>query len=254
MSNNPILETKNLTIKVKESQRYLLRDVSFNLYESEKLSVFGGSGSGKSLLCKTLLGLKAANLSYSGELNFSHGEKTYDLTDERTLQKIRGRSIALVFQDIFNSLNPMLTVWTQFKLFSTKNNIPDLLKKVGFTDPQKIIKRYPSQLSGGELTRLGLAMAIAQQPKIIILDEAFRSIHAELQELFIEQLNSLVSDKKMSLLLVTHNVAILKKFADRIIILKDGKIIDETTIDQFFKSSKTDYGKRVLKVYKHLYL
>lgn len=252
--NNPLLDIHNLSVKNLDTGEYYLKNISFKLYGAEKLCIFGDSGSGKSLLCKSLLGLHAVNLKQSGSITYRENDRLYDLTDRNTLGKIRGKTIALMFQNIFSSLNPMLKIERQFNLISSKNRACELLKKVGFASPVKIMQQYPNELSGGELTRLGLAMVAAQQPKIIILDEAFRSIHVELQELFINHLNSLVSHENVSLIIVTHNVAIMQQFANRIILLKKGEIIDKTTPCQFFDSPKTEYGKSILKAYKDIYL
>ena len=224
----------------------LLKEISFSMNEGEILGIFGKSGSGKSLICKSIMNLQNHNLFKSGEIWF----KNMDLNNYKNLRKFRGKNLSIMFQNISKSLNPMLTLRKHIEQVS-KCNTNELLQDIGFQNSYEILNKYPHQLSGGELSRFGLALALAPSPDLLILDEAFTSIDDNLKTKFISLIKNLVQQNKTSILLVTHDLEIMHKLSDRFIVLENGEIIE--TGDDFFGNPTSNYLINSISSYKGLY-
>ena len=169
-----LLKIDNLSLLEIESGQYLLENISFELYKGEVLGIFGDSGCGKSLLCKSILGLYPHNLLRFGVIEYFDSSKYNSLINSTFLQEVRGKKISIMFQHVLKSLNPMLKNKFQIMQVNCLNyNYDEILKlflEIGLDEPNRIMEKYPHELSGGELTRFGLAMAILCNPEVLILD------------------------------------------------------------------------------------
>jgi len=239
-----ILDVQNLSLY--SGNVTLLIDISFTLEQGQIMTVFGPSGSGKSLLCKSILNLQNQNLHKTGKILFMNK----DISHQNNLKSVRGKTISIMFQSVSKSLNPMLTLGQHLVQVSKRNN-DDLLMDVGFSNPIEILQKYPHQVSGGELSRFGLALALAPNPRLLILDEAFTSIDDNLKTKFVNLIKNLVHQKQLSIILVTHDLDILDKLSDNYIVMQNGEIIE--TNNNLSTSSNSEYLKNSISSFKRLY-
>ncbi|MBN2281419.1 MAG: ABC transporter ATP-binding protein [Candidatus Marinimicrobia bacterium] len=214
----PLLSLQNLSLYAYDT--ILLDRISLSLEKGQILGLFGPSGSGKSLLCKSILNLQDKGLRRTGKIFFDG----INLFESQNLKQLRGRKISLMFQHVRQSLNPMLTVEKHFQQLGI-GDLKALFERVGLHEGQ-IQKKFSHQLSGGELSRVGLALALAPNPQLLILDEAFASIEERLQGQFIHLLQEEAQEKGRAIILVTHNLVILEKLSTHFIVLESGKITD----------------------------
>lgn len=252
-----VLKVEGLSL-FDDQERVLLKEISFQLNKGEILGVFGKSGSGKSLLCKSILNLYPYRFIKKGSIFYFNKDQKFDITQKRESNKISGNHISLMFQNVLKSLNPLLSNGTHILQLLTgryKRQLAiDLLKYVGFPNPQEIMKKYPSHLSGGELSRFGFALAIAKEPEILILDEAFASIDRKLQTLFEEKIRIFAKEMNRAVILVTHNPDIIKNLTDRVIIMNDGQVSEILNSSDLLLDPKSDYLMRIKTAYNNLYL
>jgi len=239
-----ILEVKNLTVLNRHTNELLLNNISFKLNQGEILGIVGESGSGK-----TLTGLSILGLLDKSVFNIKHGSIIYDNIDilklsDTELQKIRTRSISVVFQEPMLSLNPVQKISTQLveviKLHMNHNAdeqikvARDILIKTGLNDTQKILDSYPHMLSGGQRQRIMIAIALVCKPEILIADEPTTALDVTLQLQILELLKNVKTENNMSMLLISHDLDLIKNFADRVIILKNGVLLEEGSSFEIF--------------------
>ena len=254
-----ILEVKNLTVTAKNdpSQKKLLDSISFDLKQGQTLGIVGESGSGK-----TLTGLSITKLLDADVFNIKNGEiyfndkEVLSLSNEE-IRSIRGNKISMVFQEPMLSLNPVQTIQTQLeeiiKLHVTTNksevkNLSDkMLIKTGLTNSKKILESYPYMLSGGQRQRVMIAIALVCNPDILIADEPTTALDVTLQLQILELLKSLQQEREMSLILISHNLDLIKRYADKILILKNGHEIEQGTVNEIFTNPKNDYTKELIE-------
>lgn len=232
-----ILQIKNLTIKFEHNNHQFLAidDVSFDLKKNKITALIGQSGSGKSTLALAILGL-LRKTKVSGKIIFH--EKNIVESSEVELQKIRGKEISIIFQDPNSSLNPLHKVGDQIaeaikihnKKISKKalkERVHELMDIVGLTNTKSRLNNYPHQFSGGQKQRIMIAIALANNPKILIADEPTTSLDEDSQEEILTLLLKLKNELNLTILFISHNLRIVKKIADETLILKDGKLVDE---------------------------
>ena len=251
-----ILEIKNLTVINKNSKQLLLDNISFTLNKGQILGIVGESGSGK-----TLTGLSILNLLDPSIFDIMSGSIIYkDINilelSEQSIQKIRTKDISIVFQEPMLSLNPVQKVSTQIteviKLHITKNKIKqilvakDILFKTGLTDMQKVLDSYPHMLSGGQRQRVMIAIALVCNPDILIADEPTTALDVTLQLQILELLKSIKDEFNMSMLLISHDLDLIKNYTDRVIILKNGKLLEEGLTTSVFDKPKHSYTKDLI--------
>ncbi|HOX23215.1 MAG TPA: ABC transporter ATP-binding protein, partial [Elusimicrobiales bacterium] len=214
----PLLEIKDLSVEFRfDGQRqHALRGLSYRVFSGETVAVVGESGSGKTVQALAALGLLPEQAQVSaGEILFS-GEDLLKFSSEK-LRAVRGTGIAMVFQDPMTSLNPALTIGRQVtEAFKTNDKTPELRRKAtqllamtGIRQPEKRLDQYPHQLSGGMRQRVLLAMALACDPKVLIADEPTTALDVTVQAQLIAQLKRLQREKKMALVMITHNMGIV---------------------------------------------
>ena len=253
MSNNKLLSIKKLTIKI--GDQIILSNVSFDLKKNEVLGLVGESGSGKSFTALSVLDLiHLKNLKTEGKIIFN-GRELNELS-KKEYQKIRGKEISMIFQEPMSSLNPTMKCGDQIseiiinhekqsKKIAKKRSI-ELIKKVQLKNPKLVFEKYPFQLSGGQQQRIMIAIAIACKPKLLIADEPTTSLDSLVRNDIISLIKSLQNEYSMSVLFISHDLKLVSKFVDNLIVLKNGIIIEKGFSSQIFNSPKENYTKHLI--------
>jgi oligopeptide transport system ATP-binding protein len=234
-----------------------IRGASLDVYEGETLAIVGESGSGKSVFTKTFLGMLDKNGRITdGEMWF-HGEDMVKYTTEEQWLKVRGKKIAMVFQDPMTSLNPVRTIGEQIAEVimwhfgkthdEAKAETIELLAKVGIPDPEKRYKQYPGQFSGGMRQRVVIATAIACKPEILICDEPTTALDVTVQAQVLDLIKSLQKELKMSVVFITHDLGVVANVADWVAVMYAGKIVEYGNVHDIFKSPEHPYTKALLR-------
>ncbi|MBR1649387.1 MAG: ABC transporter ATP-binding protein [Alphaproteobacteria bacterium] len=245
-----LLEVKNLSIVA--GSRKVVDNISFNLERGEVLGVVGESGSGKSLSALSLLGL----FPCSNESSVKLSSQELVGADNKTLQNIRGNKIGFIFQEPMSSLNPLHKIGYQIaetimlhKKISLNKALSEavkLLRMVEIPDPEERISSYPFELSGGQRQRVMIAMAIANNPEILIADEPTTALDVTVQEQIIKLLISLKNKLNMSIIFISHDLAVIRKIADRVLVMKDGHIVESGLVREIFERPQNDYTKTLI--------
>ncbi|MCL2801398.1 MAG: ABC transporter ATP-binding protein [Treponema sp.] len=238
-----MLDIKALTVCVKKEKKtfIILDNISFSIKEGEILGLAGESGCGKSITALSIPNLLPQNISVlKGEINYNNCNLV--LLKEKELCGIRGNEIAVIFQDVRQSLNPMIRIGKQIteslelsqrlrkQKIDKENNktaVTDILKTLGFNNPQKIFNAFPHQLSGGMCQRIVTAIAAIKRPKLLLADEPSSSLDEESQEKCLSLLKEMNQKHKTSLLVISHDLSIIRQFCSRYLIMYAGKIIEE---------------------------
>ena len=256
MTLSPILTVKDLVISTSnESKKLTLVDnLSFELLPSEILSIVGESGSGKSITAKSILGLLPKNFSVSGEIKYY--EKNLIQTDEKAMLSVRGHEIGIVFQEPMTALNPVLSIGeqlTESMIISGKVDSKiayelalEMLNRVGIPHPKERMEQFPHEFSGGMRQRILIAMMMLMQPNILIADEPTTALDVTIQAQILDLLSALVQEEKMSMILITHDMGVVAQTADRVLVMKDGKKIEDGEVEEIFVGSKENYTNQLL--------
>ena len=256
MKVSPILTVKDLVITTSnESKKITLLDnLSFELLPSEILSIVGESGSGKSITAKSILGLLPKNFSVSGEIRYY--EKNLIQTDEKEMLSVRGHEIGLIFQEPMTALNPVLSIGeqlTESMIISRKVDSKiayemalEMLNRVGIPHSKERMLQFPHEFSGGMRQRILIAMMMLMEPNILIADEPTTALDVTIQAQILDLLSALVQEKKMSMILITHDMGVVAQTADRVLVMKDGKKIEDGKVEEIFVGSNEDYTKQLL--------
>ena len=256
MTLSPILTVKDLVISTSnESKKLTLVDnLSFELLPSEILSIVGESGSGKSITAKSILGLLPKNFSVSGEIKYY--EKNLIQADEKAMLSVRGHEIGLVFQEPMTALNPVLSIGeqlTESMIISGKVNSKvahglalEMLNRVGIPHPKERMEQFPHEFSGGMRQRILIAMMMLMEPNILIADEPTTALDVTIQAQILDLLSALVQEEKMSMILITHDMGVVAQTADRVLVMKDGKKIEDGEVEEIFVGSKENYTNQLL--------
>ena len=256
MKNNAkkIISIKSLNMEINEKP--ILKNVSININQGEMVGLVGESGSGKSVTALSILKLIDENvmLIKSGQILFM--DEDLLTKSEKEIQKIRGKDISMIFQEPMTSLNPVFTIGDQInevhfihsgisKKKATELTI-DLLDKVGIPYPEISHKKYPHQLSGGQRQRVMIAMALACKPKLLIADEPTTALDVIVQAQILNIINDLRKSLDMSVLLITHDLGVVQDFCDRVYVMYNGKILENSSIDQLFNNPQHQYTRDLL--------
>ncbi len=255
----PVIEIKNLDVFFGhgESANQVVKSVNLNINPGETVALIGESGSGKSVTALSILQLLPYPLaahSDTSSIRFQGAELVNE--KESVLRKIRGNQISMIFQEPMTSLNPLHTVGKQIvevltlhkglnKTLAKKRAI-ELLDLVKIPDPQGRFDSYPHQLSGGQRQRVMIAMALANDPKVLIADEPTTAVDVTVQAQLLELLAELQQRIGMSILFITHDLRVVKKIAQRVYVMKSGEIVESGTTDSVFSTPTHEYTKRLL--------
>ncbi len=251
---NKLLEVKNLYLSIEsERESEILKDINFSINKSEILSLIGESGSGKSLTALSIIRLLEKNCKIkSGQIIFDNTDLLS--LEERNMRLIRKNDISMIFQEPMRSLNPVMSIYDQLLEAYDKNSrrnvrrdIIDNLISVGIEDASRVIELFPHQLSGGMKQRIMIAMAIACRPKLLIADEPTTSLDVTIQKQVLDLLLKLRNELKMSILFITHDLAVASQISDKIIVMKDGLVMENSDSKKFFEKPKTFYSKTLLE-------
>jgi len=255
----PVIEIKNLDVFFGhgESANQVVKSVNLNIDLGETVALIGESGSGKSVTALSILQLLPYPLaahSDTSSIRFQGAELVNE--KESVLRKIRGNQISMIFQEPMTSLNPLHTVGKQIVEVLTlhkglnqtlaKKRAIELLDLVKIPDPQGRFDSYPHQLSGGQRQRVMIAMALANDPKVLIADEPTTAVDVTVQAQLLELLAELQQRIGMSILFITHDLRVVKKIAQRVYVMKSGEIVESGTTDSVFSTPTHEYTKRLL--------
>ncbi|MBR3585170.1 MAG: ABC transporter ATP-binding protein [Oscillospiraceae bacterium] len=233
-----------------------LNDVSMTLREGEVLGIVGESGSGKSVTSYSLMGITPEpGRIIGGSVEFN-GHRI-DRMSEKEMRKVRGSEVSMIFQDPMTSLNPVYTVGNQIEeaiLLHTdktrreaKLRAVELLRLVGINEPEKRVRQYPHELSGGMRQRVMIAMALACEPKLLIADEPTTALDVTIQAQILELIMELKEKLGMAVILITHDLGIVSSMCDRIAVMYAGKVIECGTTDDIFYRPQHEYTKGLLR-------
>lgn len=249
-----LLEIRNLGITFEFNGQTVqaVRDSSFKINKGECLAIVGESGSGKSVTALAIMRLIRSNSQLRITGSATYEKKNLLNSDESSLQNIRGKKISMIFQEPMTSLNPLHNIEKQITECFSKRESTDkskcinLLKEVGIENPETRLSHYPHQLSGGQRQRVMIAMAIANNPDLLIADEPTTALDVTIQKQILDLLDSLRRKYKMSLLLITHDLGIVKKIADRVCVMEKGIIVEQNTTTKVFNHPDHNYTKKLI--------
>ncbi|MCW0982992.1 ABC transporter ATP-binding protein [Agrobacterium sp. BT-220-3] len=254
----PLLSVRDLSVAFHQggATSVAVDQVSFDLMPGEVVALVGESGSGKSVTANSILKLLPypAASHPSGKILFD-GKDMLTLP-ERALRAVRGNDITMIFQEPMTSLNPLHTIERQIgEILELHQAITgaearartlELLLQVGIREPEKRLKAYPHELSGGQRQRVMIAMALANRPKLLIADEPTTALDVTVQAQILELLSDLKTRHGMSMLFITHDLGIVRKFADRVCVMTKGKIVETGTVEQVFTDPQHAYTRHLL--------
>ena len=251
---NSILSVENLTLIIDKEK--LLKNISFEIKQGEIFALVGESGSGKSLTSLAIMRLLPDVISVSsGDIRLK-GKSLFALPEYK-MQKIRGKQIAMIFQEPMSALNPVMTVGEQvaevlrihlgLKNDAVKNKVISLFKEVALKDPQERYNWYPHQLSGGQKQRVMIAIALACEPDLLIADEPTTALDVTIQAQVLTLLKKIREHRDLSILFITHDMAVVSQMADRVAVMRSGEILEQAECKTFFSDPQHPYTKSLLR-------
>lgn len=253
-TETPLLLVENINLKFKlyEGVAHVLKDVSFEVYPHEHVAVVGESGCGKSVTLRVILGLlDPRRAQMSGTVRFQG-----QALREGDYRKLRGQDISMIFQDPMASLNPTFTIGDQLRSVLVRggvtnraeqaNRLTEALRGVSITDPERVLAAYPFQLSGGLNQRVLITMALLNRPKLVLADEPGTALDVTVQKQTLELMETLVKEEGAAILLITHNLGVVREFAHRIYVMYAGTVVETGTTAELFKFPKHPYTQALL--------
>ena len=256
MSNSLLkIEDLELSFRMYEGLSYVLKKINLELSKGEKVALVGESGSGKSVTTKLILGLlNQKNVTKKGKIIFN--EQNILNLSQKEFKKIRGNNISIIFQDPIAALNPVFKIKDQFYEVNL-NNRPmskkesfliacKALEKVSIRDPERVLESYPFQLSGGLAQRVVITMAMINKPELLLADEPSTALDLTIQYQALDLMHDLTQETNTAVLLITHNMGVVRKFAEKVYVIFRGVIVEEGTKDQVFKNPGHPYTKALL--------
>jgi microcin C transport system ATP-binding protein len=254
----PLLEIKDLSVGFRQAGRETLAvdRVSFDIRKGETVALVGESGSGKSVTALSVMKLLPYPAAYhpSGSIKFK-GEEILPLAEDE-IRRIRGDDITIIFQEPMTSLNPLHTIEKQIRQIlelhrgitgnAARARIVELLGRVGIPDPGSRLGSYPHQLSGGQRQRVMIAMALANEPDLLIADEPTTALDVTVQAQILALLEEIQTRLGMAMLFISHDLGIVRKFADRVCVMSKGKIVEQGKVEKVFAAPEHPYTRALL--------
>ena len=250
------IEDLELSFKMYEGISYVLKKINLDLNKGERVALVGESGSGKSVTTKLILGLlNQKNVTKKGKILFN--DKNILNLSQNEFKKIRGNNISIIFQDPIAALNPVFKIKDQFyevnlnhKKMSKKDSFIracNALEKVSIRDPERILESYPFQLSGGLAQRVVITMAMINKPELLLADEPSTALDVTIQNQALDLMDDLTRETNTAVLLITHNMGVVRKFAEKVYVIYRGVIVEEGTKKQLFNNPGHPYTKALLE-------
>ena len=252
-----LLNIKNLSVQFTQDGQTTtaVDEVSLSISAGETVAIVGESGSGKSVTALSTVDLLPKNAAVRGSITYKDEEMIG--ASESTLQRIRGNNISFIFQEPMTSLNPLHTIEKQLgeslsihqglRGVVLQDRILELLVKVGIPDPNMRLKSYPHQLSGGQRQRVMIAMALANGPDLLIADEPTTALDVTIEAQILDLLAGLQRTEGLSLLFITHDLGVVRKIADRVIVMQEGVVVETGDTSQIFNAPNHAYTKMLLE-------
>ena len=254
----PVLMVENLTVSVRtdEGVKPLVRDMSFGLRRGETLCIAGESGSGKSITSLAIMGLLPPPAVRVTGGSSRLGETELNTLGEAQMRRVRGDRIAMIFQEPMTSLNPVMTVGTQLaeairahddvSRSAARDRALAALKSVRLSQPERRMSQFPHELSGGMRQRVMIAMALALRPEVLIADEPTTALDVTVQREVLDLLRDLQRDTGTAIILITHDMGVVAEMADRVIVMRDGAMVEEAAARALFSSPRAQYTRDLL--------
>ena len=257
-NNQKLLDLKNAEVKfsVEGGIVNAVNDISFDIMKGETLAVVGESGSGKSVTARTIMKMLPKNSSIGS--NFKIEFKDVDITNltQEQMRQIRGDTITMIFQEPLTSLNPLHRIGSQLievlrehnkiDKITAKERALELLKEVQIPQPEERLNQYPHQLSGGQRQRVMIAMAIANRPDLLIADEPTTALDVTIQSQILKLLKDIQKKYGMAIMLITHDLTVVRKTSDRICVMRYGKIVERGITEDVFNNPQHEYTKHLI--------
>ena len=259
---NPLVSVENLRVEFRGEDGPIVgvEDVSFTIAPGETVCVVGESGSGKSVTSLSLMRLVefGGGRITGGKLKFAQDGGVIDITgaDDATMRGIRGDEIGMIFQEPMTSLNPVFTIERQMtdglrmhrglSQGAARARALELLKQVRIPEPERRLKQYPHELSGGMRQRVVIAMAMACEPRLLIADEPTTALDVTIQAEILSLINRLKRETGMAVLFITHDMAVVAQIADRVVVMYRGKLVEEGPVEEIFANPRQDYTRALL--------
>lgn len=262
MSQQPVLTVEDLSVSFRQRSKgqevisNVVKQVNFDLYAGETLALVGESGSGKSVTALSILQLLPYPQAFhpSGSVRYQGTEMVN--ADPETLQRIRGNDISMIFQEPMTALNPLHVIEKQIAESlslhqgitgdAARTKIIELLDQVGIHDPETRLGAYPHQLSGGQRQRVMIAMALANQPEVLLADEPTTALDVTVQAKILELLKQLQVTNNLGILLITHDLNMVRQVADRVLVMQEGRMVERGTTTQIFTAPQEEYTRTLL--------
>jgi peptide/nickel transport system ATP-binding protein len=257
-TNTPLLQIQNLVISFFRENTWndVIQNISFELHKNEILGIVGESGSGKSVSSLAVLGLLPDKISRISNGKILYQENDLTQKSSKDFRKIRGKQISMIFQEPMSSLNPSLKCGYQVEeiLFEhthlskkqVKAEVLSLFEKVKLPNPEKIYNSYPHQISGGQKQRVMIAMAIACKPNILIADEPTTALDVTVQKEIIKLLKDLQQETGMSIIFISHDLALVSEIANRVLVMYKGEIVEQGPTAEIFRNPQQTYTKALI--------
>ncbi|MBH0099673.1 ABC transporter ATP-binding protein [Salinibacterium sp. NSLL150] len=251
----PTLSVRNLTVNSAFAE--LLHGISFDIAPGERVGLIGESGSGKSLTATSVMGLLPDTLAANGEIHLAGGHGDLVHASESTLSQLRGNTMAMVFQEPMTALNPLMKAGAQVAEIMTQHGtVPagqsaaaravELLAQVKLPNPAEAALAFPHQLSGGQRQRVMLAMAMANDPQLLLCDEPTTALDVTVQAEVLRLIEGLVTERGTSLLFITHDIGVVAEVCERVLVMYKGDIVEDGTVEQVITNPQHPYTKALI--------
>ena len=253
-----LLKVENISVFLEKNnkKRYLVKNISFELKEGECLGVLGESGSGKSLTCKSIMGLLDKK-TFSTEGKAIYNEKNLLAAKKEDLRKLRGKEIAMILQNPMTCFDPLYTIGyqitetftehTTLSIQEIKKKSIEILERMQLKNPEDILSKFPHQLSGGMLQRIMIGLALAMNPKFIIADEPTTAIDAITQFEIIKEFQKIKENSKVGIIFISHDLGVISEIADYVIVMNKGKIVSQGKKDKIFSQTNDEFTKMLIE-------
>ncbi|MGY5774943.1 ABC transporter ATP-binding protein [Rhizobium sp. LEGMi135b] len=257
-TTSPVIDARNIAVKFKVEDGIVdaVKDITFQLYRGETIAIVGESGSGKSVTARTVMGLLTKRAVVSDKSAVHYDGKNVLKFSERARRQLRGDRISMIFQEPMSSLNPIYTIGSQIveairvhrkvSRRDAEKRALDLLKQVQIPDPEARLKQYPHQLSGGQRQRVMIAMALANDPDVLIADEPTTALDVTVQAQILNLIRNLQKQLGMAVILITHDLTVVRQFSDYVYVMQHGEMREHNTTEALFANPQHPYTQHLL--------